>query len=152
MGNNDYRWIYKDHYGVEFGWDLVIHHIDYNHSNNDINNLLLLPKVLHSQYHTVMANLGARGTGNIGKVLLQFDGLSNKSTCFNTLSNVLTAAREWIKFKGFLDTHMPTAILFASATCEWAKICTELYKAIPKGIKWDIRSGQLRIGCIANRR
>lgn len=148
---NDYRKIYKDYYGVEFGSDMVIHHIDFNHSNNNIDNLLLLPREIHCQYHTIMTHLGANGTGDIGKVLLQFDGKADKGTCFRTLSNVLDSARKWIAFKKFLDVHMPTAILFASATCDWVRICTDLYKIIPSGTKWAIHSGKLRIGRISYR-
>lgn len=147
----NYRQIYKDYYGLEFGSDMVIHHIDFNHSNNDINNLLLLPREIHCQYHTIMTHLGANGTGDIGKVLLKFDGQSDKSICFKTLSNVLTSAREWIAFKYFLDAHMPTAILFAASGCEWVKICTELYKVIPNKTEWHIHLGKLRIGRISYR-
>lgn len=47
----DYRKKYKRHYGIEFGSDYAIHHMDFNRSNNDIENLLLLPKELHNRYH-----------------------------------------------------------------------------------------------------
>lgn len=47
----DYRKKYKRYYGIEFGREYVIHHIDGNHDNNDISNLLLLPAKLHSRYH-----------------------------------------------------------------------------------------------------
>ena len=36
----DYRQYYKDYYNIDF-----------DRSNNDINNLLLLPKPLHAKYH-----------------------------------------------------------------------------------------------------
>lgn len=47
----DYRIKYKKHYEIEFGTDYVIHHIDEDRNNNDISNLLLLPRDLHSKYH-----------------------------------------------------------------------------------------------------
>jgi hypothetical protein len=34
---------------IEKGWQ--IHHIDHNHENNEINNLLHIPKKLHLRYH-----------------------------------------------------------------------------------------------------
>lgn len=46
-----YREKYKRHYGIEFGKNYVIHHIDEDRTNNDISNLILLPHVLHSKYH-----------------------------------------------------------------------------------------------------
>ena len=47
----NYREKYKRYYGIEFGKDYEIHHIDLNHDNNDIDNLVLLPKELHRKYH-----------------------------------------------------------------------------------------------------
>ena len=47
----DYRQYYKDHYNIDFGSEYDVHHIDFDRSNNDINNLLLLPKPLHAKYH-----------------------------------------------------------------------------------------------------
>ena len=47
----DYREKYKRHYGIEFGSDFDVHHMDFDRSNNDIENLVLLPKKLHQRYH-----------------------------------------------------------------------------------------------------
>ena len=47
----DYRKIYKDYYGIEFSNEYQIHHLDLDRTNNEIWNLLLLPKKLHQQYH-----------------------------------------------------------------------------------------------------
>lgn len=47
----DYRQYYKDYYNIDFGSEYEVHHIDFDRSNNDINNLLLLPKPLHAKYH-----------------------------------------------------------------------------------------------------
>lgn len=47
-----YRLKYKRYYGIDFGREYVVHHIDENRENNNINNLLLLPLNLHSKYHT----------------------------------------------------------------------------------------------------
>lgn len=49
--NIDYRKYYKEYYGIEFGSKYDIHHIDFNRSNNDISNLIVLPHLLHSKYH-----------------------------------------------------------------------------------------------------
>ncbi len=35
----DYRLKYKRYYGIDFGDNYVIHHIDLNHNNNNIKNL-----------------------------------------------------------------------------------------------------------------
>ena len=44
---------FKQHYGIDFGNDYIIHHIDGDHGNDDISNLMLLPRNLHSQYHVL---------------------------------------------------------------------------------------------------
>lgn len=51
----DYRKIYADYYCVE--WDsklFEVHHIDRNRENNDVHNLVLLPKKLHREYHKII--------------------------------------------------------------------------------------------------
>lgn len=53
----NYRKIYKDHYNIDFNSDYVIHHIDFDRNNNDISNLLLLPKTLHMRYHELLQAL-----------------------------------------------------------------------------------------------
>lgn len=48
----DYRKLYAEAYGIE--WDTKkyeVHHMDFNHDNNDLDNLVLVPKTLHHQYH-----------------------------------------------------------------------------------------------------
>lgn len=55
--NTNYRQYYKDYFGIEFGSEMAVHHIDFDRSNNDINNLLLLPSRLHSKYHFALSML-----------------------------------------------------------------------------------------------
>jgi hypothetical protein len=63
--NIDYRQLYKDYYGIDFGDDMAIHHIDFDRTNNNIDNLLMLPKKLHAKYHWNVSALGGSGTGII---------------------------------------------------------------------------------------
>jgi hypothetical protein len=48
----DYRKLYEQTYGITIPHDFDIHHIDFNHNNNDISNLVALPKELHNRLHT----------------------------------------------------------------------------------------------------
>lgn len=48
---SNYRQYYKEYYGIEFGKEFSVHHIDMNRDNNDISNLLLIPKELHHRLH-----------------------------------------------------------------------------------------------------
>lgn len=55
---NDYRKYYALFYGIQ--WDskvFDVHHIDRNRDNNDIHNLVLLPKELHIELHRVYNEL-----------------------------------------------------------------------------------------------
>ena len=50
--NTNYLKFYADYYGIN--WDhkkFQIHHIDGDHENNSIENLVLLPKELHQLFH-----------------------------------------------------------------------------------------------------
>jgi hypothetical protein len=56
----DYRKKYKRYYGIEFGSDYAIHHLDFDRTNNSIENLLLLPSELHTRYHYYLQALNMR--------------------------------------------------------------------------------------------
>lgn len=49
----NYRKLYAKHYGIKIPPEYDIHHIDFNRENNDIKNLILLPKSLHHKLHWV---------------------------------------------------------------------------------------------------
>lgn len=46
----NYRKLYENKIGkIPNDWE--IHHIDFNHNNNDINNLIAIPKIVHVVIH-----------------------------------------------------------------------------------------------------
>ena len=49
--SKDYRKKYMEYYNIDLGEGFEIHHLDGNRNNNSIDNLLLLPKKLHREYH-----------------------------------------------------------------------------------------------------
>lgn len=49
--NENYRKIYAEATGCEVPKNFDVHHIDFNRQNNDIQNLVALPKELHQRYH-----------------------------------------------------------------------------------------------------
>ena len=51
---NNYRKYYKEYYNIEFGIDMEVHHIDFNRDNNNIKNLLLIPKNVHHRFHLAL--------------------------------------------------------------------------------------------------
>lgn len=104
----NYRLKYKRYYGIEFGSDYVIHHIDFDRSNNNIENLLLLPTELHQRYHFYLTALGG---ANWKSGELELD---TKLTpyglvpCCNDemligLINTIKECNKWIAYKANLD-------------------------------------------------
>lgn len=53
----NYIKIYENETGHKIPNNFHIHHIDLNHNNNDITNLVMLPKELHIKYHSYLSNL-----------------------------------------------------------------------------------------------
>lgn len=47
----NYRKIYEKKCNIKIPKEYEIHHIDFNRENNDILNLVMLPRKLHSDYH-----------------------------------------------------------------------------------------------------
>ena len=47
----DYRKLYEERYNITIPEGYDIHHIDLNHANDDIQNLLLMPHDLHMRLH-----------------------------------------------------------------------------------------------------
>lgn len=56
----DYREKYEKHCLIKIPKDFDIHHIDLNHNNNYIMNLVMLPKELHNKYHQLVEELNKR--------------------------------------------------------------------------------------------
>lgn len=55
---------YLDTYKQQTGFDIPkgfeVHHIDLNHENNDVKNLVAIPKWLHQKYHGVLPSVQSR--------------------------------------------------------------------------------------------
>ena len=102
----DYRVKYKRYYDIEFGNDYAVHHIDGDRTNNDISNLVLLPKELHSKYHFQKSiidsqPLPTRITGN---------GLNSQSyylACLESFMKTLQECNKWYDYKLFLEGAIP---------------------------------------------
>ena len=46
-----YREDYEEHYKTKLDKSWEVHHIDYNHDNNDMSNLVAIPDYLHRKLH-----------------------------------------------------------------------------------------------------
>lgn len=101
-----YRNYFKSYYNLNFSKDYEVHHIDLNHNNNDITNLMLLPKKLHNKYHfllnAVQGNqfekvFNAKITGNAINSELYNLGMAEQ------LIEVLNECNKWYDYKMYLD-------------------------------------------------
>lgn len=106
MGRNkrkvDYRQLYKDYYNIEFGSDMVVHHIDLDRTNNDIGNLLLLPNWLHAKYHVTLQMLtGLHGEIDLNKELRLTTPMvtAHYSQWLRKMADVLDEVAPWIRMK-----------------------------------------------------
>ena len=98
----NYRLKYKRYYNIDFSSDFSIHHIDLNHNDNDIDNLLLLPKKLHNKYHFYITALSN----------MQFPILIKGNQCnpnnyhlpfLRDFIEVIEECNKWYDYKMYLD-------------------------------------------------
>jgi hypothetical protein len=105
--------MFKRYYGIDFSSDYEIHHIDLNHDNNDIANLMLLPKALHHKYHIYM-----NATSHMGKKPYErcfdariFGNVISKNSyeidMIRGLFEVLSECSVWYDYKLYLDDKIP---------------------------------------------
>lgn len=97
----DYRQYYRDYYGIDFGPDMVVHHIDFDRSNNNIDNLLLMPSELHSKYHLAIRILGGEGSGIIdGNARIVCDGSHGyRAAFYKSLGDAMVEIDKWVILK-----------------------------------------------------
>ena len=106
--NMNYREKYKRHYNIAFGPEYEVHHIDLNHKNDDIENLLLLPKDLHRAYHKIIAELC--GPEDLSHFTLDFATLDpyseNFASSVGKLCSIIGQCQRWIQYKESLDSRV----------------------------------------------
>ena len=101
----DYRQFYREYYGIDFGPEMAVHHIDFNHENNSIDNLLLMPKKLHAKYHFAVSCLNGSGTGEVNESvkLNWIEGVCMQKSRFKTLYEALDELEPWLAYKKSLE-------------------------------------------------
>lgn len=112
--HTNYRQYYKDYFGIDFGPEMAVHHIDFDRSNNNIENLLLMPKELHSRYHWYISSLGGAKTGMIDPDM-KIDWNTYKSSALKGLGDTLEEAMDWIRVKSNMIRMKQVGVKFG----EW---------------------------------
>ena len=100
----DYREKYKRFYNIEFGAEYVIHHIDLDRTNNDISNLLLLPRELHAKYHLILNAISIcpqkpKADGFIDVRLSNALITDYNAKMFDLLPETIAECNKWLKWK-----------------------------------------------------
>ena len=109
----NYRAMFKRYYGIEFSNKYEVHHIDLNHENNDINNLMLLPRELHHRYHFYLnaTNYGEVETYKRTIDVRIYGNAINKNTyerdMIQGLFEVLDECSIWYDYKNYLEGLLP---------------------------------------------
>lgn len=105
----NYRKYFKEYYGINFDETYEIHHIDFNHNNNNIENLMLLPKELHNRYHTILNSMYL--TTPVTKIYGFTDSFGGfNEMLLNNLKKFMLVYQEcqkWKDYKKFLDGEIP---------------------------------------------
>ena len=106
----DCRAIYKGFYDIEFDSSFVIHHIDFDRTNNNIDNLILLPRGLHSKYHQVIREI--QGTPKSENHLIDLKITTDmfyRRFAYRDLAEVVSKIGDWVCFRNLrykmLDGH-----------------------------------------------
>lgn len=96
---SQYRLKYKNYYNIEFDDSYVIHHIDFDHNNDDIDNLLLLPKALHTQYHSLLSYIESEKDHKLR--LLIGEITPNQLDALASFIKTLKQIEKWMKWKQY---------------------------------------------------
>lgn len=108
----DYRKKFKRYYGIDFSNKYAIHHIDFDRSNNDISNLMILPKRLHSRYHFCISAMRSANGGDGPEFTVngRIQSMNRQSWYLSTMDNfaeVMMECAVWGDYKLYLDGFLP---------------------------------------------
>ena len=108
----NYRQFYKDYYQIEFGKEYEVHHIDGNRENNDISNLILLPRELHRKYHNSLEAVTHLFEFVPELSYTYFDVAGHNEYVLGKQkehNDILSQCQRWVFYKLYLDGVMPEA-------------------------------------------
>ena len=106
----DYRKYYQELTNKKIPKGYEIHHIDLNRDNNNINNLVMLPKKLHQEYHRTLSNLNYVGEVNTEITTIIQNGNANNYLIAKRISefvDVWEECNKWNDYKYYLLGIIP---------------------------------------------
>lgn len=101
----NYRKIYEKYFDIKIPKDYEIHHIDFNHENNDIDNLIMLPRELHQAYHKAIYELAGLENGHLATIdgIINIHGGSFLAEEMINFCNILIEIDKWVLHRENLD-------------------------------------------------
>lgn len=106
----NYRKFYEDQTCVCLPKSFDVHHIDGDRMNNDIHNLVALPRLLHRKYHTALFKSSNHVMETSlfildGMQTARFVGLMKRD--FDDLWEAFIEASEWVDYRNHLLGRVP---------------------------------------------
>lgn len=105
----NYRKLYEKELNTKIPKGFDIHHIDFNHDNNEMENLLMLPKALHQKLHSIsvpaLDSFRTTPRRNIFET-----GFTANNILINELigyQGLLLEINEWSDYKFYLQGDLP---------------------------------------------
>lgn len=105
----DYKKIYENYFGIKIPSGFDIHHLNLSHSDNRIENLLMLPYSVHMKYHELRPQLQDL-TVNVEITSINNSGHNSNLLFFDYFEKFLPVYNEccyWKDYKEFLLGNIP---------------------------------------------
>ena len=113
----NYRKKYEDYFNVNLPSDIVVHHIDANRENNSLDNLVAMPRELHSRYHSQKNELFSVLSHADDKYLdleIIISGIALNNYYLEMMKsfiNTYNECWEWLAYKLYLEGKYPVDVL-----------------------------------------
>lgn len=101
-----YRQIYEEAVWEHINQNYVIHHIDFDRTNNRISNLVMLPKELHIKYHSFLQGIDPNWKTGVIKlcfyVSLGCPNLYISKDQMIEFYDVMSECQYWLEYRNLL--------------------------------------------------
>ena len=107
----DYRILYEEKTKTKIPKNFDIHHIDGNRNNNEITNLVALPKKIHSKYHELSLQFKNKNfKPNIEILSIFSNGYGFNSyykLCYNKFYKIYKDCQKYVDYRDYLLNKIP---------------------------------------------
>lgn len=101
-----YRQDYEKYYKIKLDNNWDVHHIDYNHNNNDVNNLVALPNHLHQKLHEAYRQFElSKQNFSLSDIVLHSGQLCAHTEFMQALNNYINIVNECTVFMNMRNSY-----------------------------------------------